>query len=61
VADSSKKTWTSPLVQGFAVPEEIWDHYKDRLSPEALERLRAFLRVNFGFDPELAVPSRRRA
>jgi hypothetical protein len=62
VADSSlKKTWTTPAVNSFAGPEEIWNHYRDRFPPKELEGLRTFLRVNYGFDPESRELPRRRA
>ena len=61
MADSSKKMWTAPGLLRFAEPEDIWDHYKDKASPEALERLRAFLKENNTFDPELRDRRRRRA
>jgi hypothetical protein len=61
VADSTKKTWVTPSVRQFVGPEDIWNYYKDRASPEELDRLRTFLKDNCAFDPRWKEPHRRRA
>lgn len=40
---SDKDKWTTPEISKFADPEEVWERYKDRGTPEQRVRLRAML------------------
>jgi len=35
----SNRKWTSPEFRQFDSPEEVWDHYKDKGTPEQRARL----------------------
>jgi len=61
VTDSSKRKWVAPAVRKLARPEEIWDHFKEKGSPEELDRLRQLLKENYAFDPDWRERPKRRA
>jgi hypothetical protein len=43
VGDFNKKTWSKPDLNRFDDPDEVWDHYKFRGTPEQRARLRTML------------------
>jgi hypothetical protein len=57
VHDPDKKAWSPPKLARLEDPEEVWEHYKVRGTPEERARLRALLDLA---SPR-AEPKRRRA
>jgi len=43
VPEKNNKSWTLPQIIRFGDPEKVWEHYKDRGTPEERARLRAML------------------
>lgn len=42
---SDKQEWTAPEISTFSDPDQVWEKYKDRGTPEERARLRAMLDV----------------
>ena len=55
--DSYKDNYEAPGLRKFANAEEVWDHYKNKGTPEERARLRLML----GLDDDTREPVRRRA
>lgn len=56
---SEKDKWTTPEISKFADPEEVWERYKDRGTPEQRVRLRAMLDTMVRRGPRNEVKLRR--
>jgi hypothetical protein len=57
VRHSDKKTWSLPDIDLFDDPDEVWDLYKSRGTPEQRARLKAML----DFAREQTVAAKRRS
>jgi hypothetical protein len=45
VSDSDKKSWTAPEIRHFDDPDELWEAYKLKGTPEQRAKLKAMLDV----------------
>jgi hypothetical protein len=43
VRDSEKSVWSKPEIDRFHDPDDVWDHFKLKGTPEQRARLRAML------------------
>ena len=56
---SKRQRYQGPGLKSFANAKEVWDHYKDKGTPEERERLRQMLHLMQARDEAKEGPPRR--